>query len=44
MASAEDVAHVLVSYHPGDHISVTWLDQSGQSHNETLTLTTGPAA
>jgi len=44
VASAEDVAHVLVSYHPGDHISVTWLDQSGQSHNETLTLTTGPAA
>ena len=44
VASAEDVAHVLVSYHPGDHISVTWLDQSGQSHTETLTLTTGPAA
>jgi S1-C subfamily serine protease len=44
VASAEDVAHVLVGYHPGDHISVTWLDQSGQSHTETLTLTTGPAA
>ena len=44
VASAEDVAHVLVSYHPGDHISMTWLDQSGQSHTETLTLTTGPAA
>ena len=44
VASAEDVAHVLVSYHPGDSISVTWLDQSGQSHTATLTLTTGPAA
>ena len=44
VASAEDVAHVLVSYHPGDSISVTWLDQSGQSHTQTLTLTTGPAA
>ncbi|MGH3253910.1 MAG: S1C family serine protease [Streptosporangiaceae bacterium] len=44
VATAEDVAHVLVSYHPGDSISVTWLDQSGQSHTQTLTLTTGPAA
>jgi S1-C subfamily serine protease len=44
VTNAEDVAHVLVSYHPGDSISVTWLDQSGQSHTATLTLTTGPAA
>jgi S1-C subfamily serine protease len=44
VASAEDVAHVLVSYHPGDSISVTWLDQSGQSHTANLNLTTGPAA
>ncbi len=44
VATAEDVAHVLVSYHPGDSISMTWLDQSGQSHTATLTLTTGPAA
>jgi hypothetical protein len=38
------VAHVLVKYHPGDSISVTWVDQSGQSHTANLTLTTGPAA
>ncbi len=44
VTNAEDVAHVLVSYHPGNSISVTWLDQSGQSHTQTLTLTTGPAA
>jgi S1-C subfamily serine protease len=44
VTSAEDVAHVLVSYHPGDTISMTWLDTSGQSHTATLTLTTGPAA
>jgi S1-C subfamily serine protease len=44
VATAQDVAHALVSYHPGDSISVTWLDQSGQSHTQTLTLTTGPAA
>jgi S1-C subfamily serine protease len=44
VATAEDVAHALVPYHPGDSISVTWLDTSGQSHTATLTLTTGPAA
>ncbi|HEY6297777.1 MAG TPA: trypsin-like peptidase domain-containing protein [Streptosporangiaceae bacterium] len=44
VTSAEDVARVLVSYHPGDTISMTWLDTSGQSHTATLTLTTGPAA
>jgi S1-C subfamily serine protease len=44
VTNAEDVAHVLDSNHPGNSISVTWLDQSGQSHTQTLTLTTGPAA
>jgi S1-C subfamily serine protease len=44
VATAEDVAHALVPYHPGDSISVTWLDQYGQSHTQTLTLATGPAA
>jgi hypothetical protein len=38
------VAHALVKYHPGDSISVTWVDQSGQSQTANLTLTTGPAA
>ncbi len=44
VSTAEDVAHALVPYHPGDSISVTWLDQYGQSHTTTLTLTGGPAA
>jgi S1-C subfamily serine protease len=42
--SAEDVAHTLVKYHPGNSISVTWVDASGQSHTANLTLTTGPTA
>ena len=42
--SAEDVAHTLVKYQPGNSISVTWVDASGQSHTANLTLTTGPAA
>jgi S1-C subfamily serine protease len=44
VTSAEDLAHDLVKYHPGNSISVTWVDQSGQSHTATMTLATGPAA
>jgi S1-C subfamily serine protease len=44
VSSAEDVAHALVKYHPGDSIPVSWVDQYGQSHTANLTLTTGPAA
>jgi S1-C subfamily serine protease len=44
VTSAEDVAHDLVKYHPGNSISVTWVDQSGQSNTATMTLATGPAA
>src|SRR5579859_271408 len=44
VSSAQDVAHTLVKYHPGDSISVSWTDTSGQSHTANLTLTSGPAA
>jgi S1-C subfamily serine protease len=44
VASASDIAKALVKYHPGDSISISWVDQSGQSHTSTLTLATGPAA
>ena len=44
VSTAEDIPHALVKHHPGDSISVTWLDQSGQSHTATVTLATGPAA
>jgi S1-C subfamily serine protease len=44
VSSASDVAHALVKYHPGDSVSITWLDQAGQSHTTTVTLATGPAA
>lgn len=30
-------------HHPGDRVSVTWVDQSGVSHTATLTLSTGPS-
>jgi S1-C subfamily serine protease len=44
ITSAEDVAHALVKYHPGNSISISWTDTSGQSHTTNLTLATGPAA
>jgi S1-C subfamily serine protease len=44
VSSAEDVAKALVSYHPGNSISISWVDQYGQSHTTNLTLATGPAA
>jgi S1-C subfamily serine protease len=44
VSTSQDIQHVLVKYHPGDSIKITWLDQSGQSHTATATLATGPAA
>ena len=44
VSSPEDIAHVLVKYHPGDSISISWVDSSGQSHTSTVTLGSGPAA
>jgi S1-C subfamily serine protease len=44
VSSASDIQQVLVKYHPGDKITVSWQDASGQSHSTTVTLTSGPAA
>jgi S1-C subfamily serine protease len=44
VTTANDISKALVGYHPGDSIPISWVDQSGQSHTATITLTTGPAA
>jgi S1-C subfamily serine protease len=44
VSTAQDIAHALVKYHPGDSISITWVDQSGQSQTTNVTLANGPAA
>jgi S1-C subfamily serine protease len=44
VSTAGDLAHALVKYHPGNSISISWVDQNGQSHTSTLTLANGPAA
>jgi S1-C subfamily serine protease len=44
VSSASDIRQALVKYHPGDSVSVSWIDASGQSHTSTVTLANGPAA
>jgi S1-C subfamily serine protease len=43
VTSSSDIESVLGNYHPGDKISISWTDQSGQSHTATVTLSAGPA-
>jgi S1-C subfamily serine protease len=42
--SASDVRSALNGSHPGDKISVSWTDQTGQSQSTTVVLGSGPAA
>ena len=44
VSTAQDISHVLVKYHPGNSISISWVDQSGQSQTANVTLASGPAA
>jgi S1-C subfamily serine protease len=44
VTSPNGIQAALVTHHPGDSISIGWLDQTGQAHTATVTLTTGPAA
>jgi S1-C subfamily serine protease len=44
VTNAEDIQHILVKYHPGDSIQVTWVNAEGAQQSATMTLTSGPAA
>ena len=43
VTSSLEIQSVLGNYHPGNKISISWTDQSGQSHTATVTLSAGPA-
>ena len=43
ITSDKDVSSALANHHPGDRISISWTDQSGQSHTATVPLGNGPA-
>jgi S1-C subfamily serine protease len=44
VSSADALQSALTSHAPGDQVTVTWVDESGQSHTASVTLTQGPAA
>jgi S1-C subfamily serine protease len=44
ISSPTQITTVLEGYHPGSKISVSWLNQSGQTQTATVVLATGPAA
>jgi S1-C subfamily serine protease len=43
VSSPDDLSSVLQQYHPGDKVSVTWTDGSGQTSTSTVVLANGPA-
>jgi S1-C subfamily serine protease len=44
MTTGTQISETLIQQHPGDKITLTWTNTSGQSQTATLTLGTGPAA
>jgi S1-C subfamily serine protease len=40
--SATALTTPLDGYHPGDRLTIGWLDPTGQAHTATVTATTGP--
>src|SRR5262249_14501483 len=42
--SATALPHLLVAYHPGDSVTLRWVDANGQSHSSSVTLATGSPA
>jgi S1-C subfamily serine protease len=44
VSTGTDIQDVLIGHHPGDKVSVSWTDTSGESHTSTITLASGPAA
>lgn len=44
ITSPTTLSHLLLPHHPGDKVSMSWTDTSGQSHTATVTLGSGPAS
>jgi S1-C subfamily serine protease len=42
VASPTALTNLLLPFHPGNKVSVAWTDSSGQSHNGSVTLSSGP--
>ncbi len=44
VSSPADLSNLLEPEHPGDTVQLQWTDQSGQTHNASVTLGSGPPA
>lgn len=42
--SPATLTNLIGRYHPGDKVSISWTDPTGQAHTTTVTLGNGPAA
>jgi len=40
--SASDLTAAMFKYHPDDQVKVTWVDENGDSHTDSVTLIPGP--
>jgi S1-C subfamily serine protease len=43
VTSAAQLQSIIATYHPGDQVSVSWTDASGQTQTATVTFASGPA-
>jgi S1-C subfamily serine protease len=44
ISSIDDLRSILDTYHPGDKVTIEWVNDSGQNQHATVTLTKGPPA
>jgi len=43
VTSATQMQSIIAAYHPGDKVSISWTDASGQTQTATVTFASGPA-
>jgi len=43
VTAPQTLTRVLTQFHPGERVSVSWMDIAGQRHTTPLTLAAGPA-
>ena len=44
VGGSQELNAAMSPYHPGEKVSVTWVDAAGQKHQQTVTLMVGPPA
>ena len=42
ISSADDLTNAMSQHHPGDSVTISWTDSSGQTHTATVQLSSGP--